>query len=854
MGYGERVPRHEQPAWVLRMRQAAEHCVELLGTELLRREAEHELLARLQESETERAEYFGQLRLRVLQLVAWVIGERRGAVPSGSRAGASTYRERYSVRKIREAASTAHDGDVPDPWQRVERVLSGLWASDSSIGVTSWGSELFDPRRTPWLRDLHLGSEPTVALITRIERDLVEPALQHTGADLRLLGQIHEWLLERTLLVSATSRRVKLDAGKVHERRTTGSYFTPDSLVQHLLDTCLESVLDARIDPTDFESSVERLLRLRIVDPACGTGVFLIAAARRIASRIEGFRAKSGAVRVPVNPLREVICRCLYGVDIGATAVALCRLCLWFECGSPFEPIALLDQHIRRGNSMFGAWPGFESGGLLDAAFSPSPGDEVAHARALKRRNRLERRDATRASDVHAEERCRELWMQRERVLADLWCASFVWPKRTGIDVPTQTDFDWASKAPGAALCRWREPLGALAERHAFFHWHLEFPEVFAPAARKQPEGETAGFDLVIGNPPWVAHAGRATQPLDPGVKRFLCANYASFAGFPTTHGAFIELATRLLAARGRVGLIVPASVADLAGYAPTRRAHDRRCALLGPLPDFGEGRFAGVTQPCIALVSERTASGCDAAQAGSDGSWAIERSDLDNEGLELLERLAKQARFPESLFGERGFQSTPASRQYIRRQAAPEGNYRVPLREGTDVREYQLGSVSHHADVCLIGRGIRPLEEFARVDLVVRQTARYPIAAKSDGLAFRNSLLAVVRHPDWPWPLLLCILNSSLIRWLHYCRFRDGRQPILPQLKVGHLRSLPSPVQRGSHEFACLNEMGAELAARNRGVLDSERAQIDGWVSALYGLSHAEHRRVAEWHRNRPR
>jgi hypothetical protein len=145
-------------------------------------------------------------------------------------------------------------------------------------------------------------------------------------------------------------------------------------------------------------------------------------------------------------------------------------------------------------------------------------------------------------------------------------------------------------------------------------------------------------------------------------------------------------------------------------------------------------------------------------------------------------------------------------------------------------------------------------LDEFAKVAILVRQTSRYPIAARSDGVAFRNSLLAVLQHPDWPWTALLCILNSSLIRWHHYNRFRDGRQPILPQLKVSHLRAMPAPVSRIDLAFSAIEKIGIELAARNQGIEDLDRARIDECLGQLYGLTPAEHRMVTEWHAHRPR
>ncbi len=121
-------------------------------------------------------------------------------------------------------------------------------------------------------------------------------------------------------------------------------------------------------------------------------------------------------------------------------------------------------------------------------------------------------------------------------------------------------------------------------------------------------------------------------------------------------------------------------------------------------------------------------------------------------------------------------------------------------------------------------------------------------------GLHFRNSLLAVLAHEHWPWPLILCLLNSSLFRWCHYHRYRDGRQPILPQLKVGHLRSLPAPVTHNANVLSRLEKLGLELATRNYGIQEYERAILDDCVGTLYALEPKEQSMVTRWHSTRPR
>ncbi len=289
------------------------------------------------------------------------------------------------------------------------------------------------------------------------------------------------------------------------------------------------------------------------------------------------------------------------------------------------------------------------------------------------------------------------------------------------------------------------------------FHWHLEFPDVL--------DGSGSGFHACIGNPPWVAYVGRATQPLDPALARYYEAENPAFHGYRTLHGLFVRRAAELLRPGGRLGLVLPTSVADLAGYAPTRGAHDELCDVDPALIDFGDGAFEGVFQPCMGLTSTRRPhiGSCKGAE------WPLARSDLDAVAQRLLDRLEALPKLSSDLFGERGFQTTGNDHSHLRRLAEPEGPFVVPIREGTDVGEFALRAPRTFLDPRGLRGRFRPAADWQRVPVLIRQTARYPIAALSDGAAFRNSILAGFTTDDWPAPALVAYLNSNAIRWYHY-------------------------------------------------------------------------------------
>ena len=108
----------------------------------------------------------------------------------------------------------------------------------------------------------------------------------------------------------------------------------------------------------------------------------------------------------------------------------------------------------------------------------------------------------------------------------------------------------------------------------------------------------------MIGNPPWVAYAGRAAQPLSPERKAYFADHYSTLKGYPTLHGLFVERALRL-APQGTVALVVPSPIADLHGYRAVRRAVRATHTPCEPMLEFGQDAFASVTQPCFALIAE---------------------------------------------------------------------------------------------------------------------------------------------------------------------------------------------------------------------------------------------------------
>src|SRR5438552_3401904 len=327
-----------------------------------------------------------------------------------------------------------------------------------------------------------------------------------------------------------------------NERKTTGSYYTPTSLITCLLDSALDPVLDEACAKPDPEAAI---LSLKICDPACGSGHFLIAAAHRVAKRLAAIRTgeEEPAPEARRKALRDVVGRCIYGLDINPMAVELCKVSLWMEAIEPGKPLSFLEQHIQCGNSLLGATPVLLTKGIPDSVFEPIEGDDKKICSEYKKKNKqlregnrtlfdpegkpwerlgdlatnmmqLEEMGDDTVEEIHRKQEYYNRLVQSNdylfgRLRADAWCSAFVWKKNNEFAYPiTEEVFRNIEKIPYSISTWMRDEIIRLREQYQFFHWHLAFPGVFrVPAKDELPENEQAGwsggFDVVLGNPPW---------------------------------------------------------------------------------------------------------------------------------------------------------------------------------------------------------------------------------------------------------------------------------------------------------------------------------------------------------------
>ncbi|WAE75498.1 N-6 DNA methylase [Streptomonospora nanhaiensis] len=549
------------------LRKGVQEAITTLGTGFLK----HPANTRLREG-LDTKELHGALLRMVYRLLFLFVAEDRDALhpPNAPEQAKERYAAYFSSARLRRHARRRRGTTHADQYRVLRIVLDALGGNGEQnedgrpeLALPALGGLFTDTEADAPLRGLELSNESLLGAVRHLAQVRDPGSRRWRGVDYRNLdaeelGSVYESLLELVPRHSAADRTFELVEVAGNDRKTTGSYYTPSSLIETLLDSSLDPVIDDAVKRGEeqatkkgeldaSETIVAELLKLTVCDPACGSGHFLVAAARRIAKRVAAVRERNpeptlDAVR---HAMHEVVARCIYGVDLNPMAVELAKVSLWLEALEPGKPLTFLDAHVKRGNALIGATPKLMKDGIPDEAFKPIEGDDRKYARFLAKTNKEERGGqlsvldigdvsvkvtntafaqqlrqitTTRAdslAQVRQQEAAYREWTSaddyvRDRRAADAWCAAFVWKKAE--DAPravTQEVFRNLSKAKqgNGAPFTTVEEIDRLRDQYRFFHWHLEFPNVFSV-----PEGNggvdeftgwAGGFACVLGNPPW---------------------------------------------------------------------------------------------------------------------------------------------------------------------------------------------------------------------------------------------------------------------------------------------------------------------------------------------------------------
>ncbi len=528
----------------------------------------------------------------VYRVLFLLFAESRGLVPSWH----PIYRDSYSIGTL--VAAATRGGDPHGLWDALRAIArlahAGCRAGD--LRVTPFNGRLFSPSRTPLAERRDLDDERArQALIALATRPSIGGAgrerIAYRDLGVEQLGSVYESLLD----YRPQADPVALVPGS-GIRKATGTFYTPQAIADYLVRRTLGPLVAGAEPP--------QILALRLVDPSMGSGAFLVAACRFLAHAYEAALIRNGGVH-PTDiseadraVMRRTIAeRCLYGVDINPMAVQLARLSLWLTTLSADRPLTFLDHRLQVGDSILGAWLDDLRHAPLDARRRsprrPESRDlfdgaviQPAIRAALPVRFSLELTPDDTLEQVRAKEQALASLTRRDTALsmwkriAGVWCASWLAADRHSVPPEAFSALvdhvlSEAGSLPSHVAARYLVRADELALERNLFHWELEFPEVFFDTAGQRRAG--AGFDAVIGNPPWEVVRG------DEAALRFTRRSgvYSSAAGgHGNLYQLFTERAVTLLKTGGRLGLVLPSGVATDHACAPLRRHLLRDCAV----------------------------------------------------------------------------------------------------------------------------------------------------------------------------------------------------------------------------------------------------------------------------------
>ncbi len=492
------------------------------------------------------------LRVAYRLIVLFVVEDRdllhRSDVPENAR---TLYADYFSTARLRRLATEPIGGWHTDLWEAHQIVTDAL-AGDGlpTLGLSGLGASLFSRDALSILDGAKLPNRALLAAVRALAQiddpvtGLPRP-VDYRNLDSEELGGMYEGLLAYTPRYHADERTFTLEVSTGNERKKSGSYYTPSDLIALVLNEALDPLIDEAVRESNPEQA---LLDLKVVDPACGSGHFVVAAARRIASALATVR--TGETEPTPGVLRaataDVIEHCVYGVDLNDLAIEITKVALWLEAFDADRPFPFLDAHFRVGNALLGTTPELLRHNIPDTAFVVLGDDDKDWTSLLKKRNKKEREahqdqltlsfgpetlnvetsqftkaaheaDTGTVASIAALRARADAWRRLEadpdlvaaKLVADAWCAAFVQPKtgatRSGQGI-THATIRSLSEAPESVPDTIITQVNALAREYRFFHWHLEFPGIFTvpdDGSADADTGWTGGFSCVLGNPPW---------------------------------------------------------------------------------------------------------------------------------------------------------------------------------------------------------------------------------------------------------------------------------------------------------------------------------------------------------------
>jgi hypothetical protein len=592
-----------------KLSEAVEQCLLILGTAFLSEPqniALREWTTTQPDAPTEYYDWLLKLIYRMLFLL--VIEERDLIYPDeykkndALREKRRIYYQYYSLQRLRKLADKRRYASErhSDLWEQILATFLIFDAGDhgKALGIKPLAGDLFSGSAIGEFNSCRLNNKillECIRLLNHFENKRGQMIrVNYASLDVEEFGSVYEGLLEYAPVIDTLRWSFSFREGS--GRSISGSHYTPDELVQPLIKHSLDHLIADRTVPLNSNEekkreTIQKILALSVCDVACGSGHILLAAARRIGLEVARLRTgeqQPNLISARIGT-RDAIRHCIYGVDKNPLAVTLCKVALWLEAHSPGEPLNFLDHKIKCGDSIVGLAHFDElQDGINEAAFAKMQTDDPDILKELRKENRKGKEGYEKIlksgheilnkfrirtdeyevvlsmpertpQEIEAKKSAYKKYTsgpgyQRLRMFADILLAPYFISKNpeTKKFIPTNIDFYQmvsgyqSFQNPKTAYCT-----GISYERR-FFHWFLEYPEVFA----------VGGFDCVLGNPPFLG-GQKISTITSPNYLHFIHMTYAPAKGTTDLVAYFFRRIFSLIKDNGFQSLISTNTIAQ---------------------------------------------------------------------------------------------------------------------------------------------------------------------------------------------------------------------------------------------------------------------------------------------------
>jgi len=870
------------------------------------------------------------------RLLFVLYAESRGLLPLQK----LIYRKSYSLYSIKNEISKKIDSNESIPilqksyWSRINVLFNLINNGSKSFGISKdefivppYNGGLFNPDKNTFLEKNEISDTFIAKVIDLLSRSTIKNEagkafVDYSSLDIRHLGSIYEGLLENKLKIAQEDmsaikkgnketwikseqlgNRKEIDKvlkGKLYpvtdrgERKATGSYYTPDYIVKYIVENTVTPLIEEKKSKIKREEDlIDEILSLKILDPAMGSGHFLVEAT--------DFIARSLVEALGVSPKeieeedirwarREVVERCIYGVDLNPLAVELAKLSLWLSTVSKDKPLSFLDYHLKCGNSLIGAK-------IRDLGKLPSVKRKKIttqekfiqlslYEQSLKKRLPIVLSDVIKILKEPSDkvEQIREKENIYNKILgvlipfkdaANIWISSYFDNKNIEYEwmlglLETQGEWKEVIKK------EWFKKAFILNNKNHFFHWELEFPEIFFDEYGR--EKDNTGFDVVTGNPPWVE-----SKFMRDGDKNYYKVNFESMRKQFDIFNGFVEKGISLLKNKGILGFIIPSRFVMNLDYEPFRKYLLNYVSIL-EIVDVGEYIFEGVEMPALIIVIQKEKE--ENKRKRSKISVKLEIEDLKSNKLkeykipqvrfhnekhhlftiyqsDLLNTIIKKIEvhskpFRDFVKNARGVEIGKGSKIISEKKISEDC---VPFLVGEDIGRYTIYG-HRYLKLGVSDINYKKPSLYKGEKILIRKTGVGINATYDNSEFYVIQVIYIFKNrKDKPsLKYMLGILNSHLMAEYYFSKFGERDKKAFPHLRQGAILDLPirtidfnNAIDKKLHKnLVTLVDIILDLNKKVQTVKGSEKdrlqdhiervdKEIDDLVYELYGITEEE-------------